>query len=210
MRKWQLRITQLILLFSDKYGICHEGKTNAGYEELISLTLDAAACGLNNSRIFQSLCDSKSRNLVISSTFCVIDIFSHEVFPFGTSMFTNGSSCVEPKCIKIEELFESGEETPSIVACIRLNDMFSELVRMYQSNIGVGTSQKGLTCVAKLSSAWLRNYGDLVIGLSRFPIFTTYLRIPTDIWKMGWSTESSNVSNLDNITVFPYNIPGIH
>ena len=125
-------------------------------------------------------------------------------------MFTNGSSCVEPKCIKIEELFESGEETPSIVACIRLNDMFSELVRMYQSNIGVGTSQKGLTCVTKLSSVWFRNFEDLVIGLSRFPIFTTYLRIPTDIWKMGWSTESSNVSNLDNITVFPYNIPGIH
>ena len=86
--------------------------------------------------------------------------------------------------------------------------MFSELVRMYQANIGIESFEAGITCVKKLSTEWVRNFRDIVIGLSRFPVFTTYMRIPTEIWKIGWEVNSGNLHSREEATVFPYNIPG--
>ena len=40
---------------------------------------------------------------------------------------------------------------------------------------------------------------DLVLGLSRIPLFTTYLRIPPSVWKMGLSTPGSGLCG----TTFP-------
>ena len=141
--------------------------------------------------------------------FCVVDIFSTQLDLFANNAFSQGFNVRhEASCNKFEKLFELGEETPSVVACVRLNDMFSELVRLYQTNIGVSSSETGSNSMTKLSSGWLRNFRDIIIGLSRFPIFTTYLRIPTEIWTMGWQVDDQNQSNLEDATVFPYNIPG--
>ena len=186
-----------------------ENKTHVGYEEIITLCLDVTSRALNNPTIFQNLSSQKSsKKLVISSVFCSLDIFSLQVQPFGTNMFSHGSHSIEPKCWKFDELFESGEETPSIVAAIRLNDMFSQLVRMYQFNGCFEGSETGFSSMTKLPPDWFKSYRDIVIALSRTPLFTTYMRIPTEIWTMGWRVEAKSTFGSEEMTVFPYNIPG--
>ena len=194
--------------FTEGSIIYEENKINIGYEELITLCLESASCAINNPQLFHILSKSTSRKMLISSVFCVMDIFSLQVHSFATNIFSRGSPCAEPKCAKFDELIDSGKEGPGVIACIRLNDMFSELVRMYQANIGVDSFDAGITCVKKLSAEWLWNFRDIVIGLSRFSVFTTYLRIPTEIWTMGWEVDPGNSYNSELLTVFPYNIPG--
>ena len=121
-------------------------------------------------------------------------------------MFSRGSHSIEPICGQFEELFETGDETPSIVAAIRLNDMFSELTRMYQSNGGLVESETASCSLIKLPTYWFNLFRDIVIGLSRTSLFTTYLRIPTEIWTMGWRIETKRSS--EEMTIIPYNIPG--
>ena len=186
-----------------------ENKTNIGFEELITLCLDVTSCAFNNPTIFQNLSSQKSsKKLDISAVFCALDIYSIQVQPFGTNMFSHGSHSIEPKCWKFDELFESGEETPSIIAAIRLNDMFSELVRMYQLNGGFEDSDTRYSRMTKLPQYWFKSFRDIVIGLSRTPLFTTYMRIPTEIWKMGWRVEEKSCISSEEMIVFPYNIPG--
>ena len=125
---------------------------------------------------------------------------------FGTNIFSRGLHSIEPICGQFEELFETGDETPSIVAAIRLNDMFSELTRMYQSNGCLVESETASCSLIKLPPYWFSHYRDIVIGLSRTSLFTTYIRIPTEIWTMGWRIETKRSS--EEMTIIPYNIPG--
>ena len=196
------------LFITDGSIVYEENKTSIGYEELITLCLESASCAITNRQLFHILSKSKSKEMLISSVFCVMDIFSFQVNSFATNIFSRVSPCAEPKCAKFDQLIDSGEEGPGVIACIRLNDMFSELVRMYQANIGVEAFEAGITCVKKLSAEWLWHFRDIIIGLSRFPVFTTYLRIPTEIWNMGWEIDKSHSYNSELVTVFPYNIPG--
>ena len=183
-----------------------ENRTRMGFEELITLCLDVTSAALNNPLIFQNLSSEKSRKFVISSVFCSLDIFSQQAQNFGTSIFSHGSHSNQPICGQFEEIFESGEETPSIVAAIRLNDMLSELILVYQSSSCSEGSEIGSSSLTKLPPDWFKNYRDIVIGLSRTPLFTTYMRIPTEIWTMGWRVEPQITSN--EMLVIPYNIPG--
>lgn len=49
-----------------------------------------------------------------------------------------------------------------------------------------------------MPKCWLDSYKAVIVGLCRLPIFTSYVRIPPELWTLGWSPTV----NFDNLT-FP-------
>ena len=73
---------------------------------------------------------------------------------------------------------------PSALAAVRLNEMFTVTIAAPEKGGGVEGALFESTCRNVAQSL-----ESLLVGLARMPIFNTYIRVPPEIWKLGWDPE---------------------
>lgn len=81
-----------------------------------------------------------------------------------------------PICPAFKVAADEDQTTPCIAACIQLNELFTDLMLFSQSK-----AKKAMP------SNWFRSYESILIGLCRLEKFTLYMRIPPELWTLGWS-----------------------
>ena len=80
-----------------------------------------------------------------------------------------------PLCPAFKVASEEDQETPTMVASIKLNELLTDL------------SCKDSKARNLMPDCWYKPYKSMVIGLCRLDKFTSYMRIPPELWTLGWS-----------------------
>ena len=89
-----------------------------------------------------------------------------------------------PVCASFKAARESGEETPLSASCILLNELLSDF-------LAENSKAKIL-----MPENWLESYKCILIGLGRLEKLTLYMRIPPELWTLGWNPEISDLDHL--------------
>ena len=74
---------------------------------------------------------------------------------------------------------------PAALAAIRLNEMFTVTIAAPEK--GGGGAERAL--FESTSRNIAQSLESVLVGLARMPIFNTYMRVPPEIWKLGWDPE---------------------
>ena len=82
-------------------------------------------------------------------------------------------------CPKFKEMFEAGQETSQVFACVKVNELFSKPRRM--------------------PPTWDKAVRRLVVSLARQPAFLSYVSIPVEVWEAGVAVDPEGEG-----TRFPY------
>ena len=169
------RFTLLSLEFS-KWNLSNQQSNS--YEELTSVegtictAIHSAGIAIGHSEIAPEITDD------LAPMFCIaaVDIMDNR--------FPSPPSTVET-CLRFRELIDEGRETVNLFACVKLNELFTSLLINKRS----------------LPKPWQKSLTNLIVSLSRLPIYSTYISIPVEIWDLKWRIDP--VSD-DQPTKFPY------
>ena len=71
---------------------------------------------------------------------------------------------------------ETDEANLTIEAAMQLNELFSDWVAPDKSK-----------AKDKMPSQWRQSYEKILLGLCRLHKFTLYIRIPPELWTLGWA-----------------------
>lgn len=141
-----------------------------GFENHLHKALSAAASMFQNQITMSVLCQAESQSLLVSAILSLLSLFQRHLKMQQLNVSHPDS---------FDPILREGGETAELVrACIELNAMFTFLL---EDERRIQETGKDLTPILN----------DVILGLSRVPLFTSYLRIPTQVWKMGLELNSS-------------------
>ena len=162
-------------------------KVLQGKEETSCLCLQTASKILAHPKVSKYL--SKNHGSGASTTKDNDDLWSTSMcLLINDIMFVRFefSSNQVPTCPAFKVASEESQETPTMVASMKLNELLTDL------------TNKDSKARSLMPDCWYKPYKGLIIGLCRLDKFTSYMRIPPELWILGWSP----MIDLDSL-VFP-------
>lgn len=165
------RLVVLVLEFC-KWVNCDltDEKVVVGKEETSVQCLKVVALALADHQVSEFLSRDQQRTNLWPTSICLL------LSDIVLVRYSIGTSNQVPICSAFKVASEEGQETATIVACIKLNDLFTDLL-----------DGKASKAKAVMPRCWFDSYQSIIIGLCRLTKFTSYLRNPPELWTLGWS-----------------------
>ncbi len=169
-----LSLEYLKLLTSDDSDCIDSGK-----EHGLQRSLQCVAAVLRCSETSLWLAAEKQAELVVSAAFCIRSFFKHFIGAPRTKL------AVALSLVPVLE-DASSPNFPAALACVKMCETFDYVVI---SRVDFRSKSKNLSSVLE----------SVVFGLCRMPIFATYVRVPSEVWGLGWNAVGAGLHG----TLFP-------
>ena len=148
-------------------------------EHQLNLALGAVAAAVKNEHLLHWYSSSE-----LGTSYLTSAVLSTRMY-FSLKLSLTSMNLFQSKSFE-DQLEVVSNDNAIILACLQINEMFT-FVLEHQSQFR-SEAKNMVRCLE-----------DLVLGLARMPVFTTYLRIPPKIWKFGWEVTPSGPEG----TTFP-------